>query len=410
MKRNLIARTCVLLAFCALSSWCNASARSEVRLEDEVTKEVDYEPGIHFLHQPWAELVSKAKAENKLIFIDFYTQWCGPCLNMAETVFTLPTVGAFYNNHFVCAKIDAEQGEGIELAKKYGVRSYPTYAFVDPATEKLVHRSGSRQTAEQFIRTGEGALNPKLRSFYLEEQYANGNRERKFLIDYINYEFSVYARNNVTRAFDELIQGGGKLTDKEVWEVYNRTISGLTPYLKEISSRYDEFCHLYGKKVVDAKLAKETTYGDLKEIEALCDFEGKDFNCEMIRINEAVRAQHFDEAIRRIDAMIANPNVDQQELINRLKYIARLSYYEREEIPQNWFNKCIEYLRYIAYNQADRDDAYIHQEYAAALEQVLQRIPNQGTGVPAFILAEPTHGKKAYSMRPDVLKPKPVKK
>lgn len=83
--------------------------------------------GINFLHgTTWAEAVAKAKAENKLIFIDFYTQWCGPCLNMAQTVFSLPTVGYYYNQTFINLKIDAEEGEGITLAKKYGVRSYPT--------------------------------------------------------------------------------------------------------------------------------------------------------------------------------------------------------------------------------------------------------------------------------------------
>ena len=98
--------------------------------------------GINFLHgTTWAEAVAKAKAENKLIFIDFYTQWCGPCLNMAQTVFSLPTVGYYYNQTFINLKIDAEEGEGITLAKKYGVRSYPTYAFIDPATEEIVHRS-----------------------------------------------------------------------------------------------------------------------------------------------------------------------------------------------------------------------------------------------------------------------------
>ena len=405
MKKNLIKGACLALAISMMpTSMMFAFEVPAFSGEEEQT--ANFDPGIHFRHKPWAELVAKAKAENKLIFIDFYTQWCGPCLNMAQTVFTLPVVGAFYNEHFICAKIDAEHGEGVELARKYGVRSYPTYIFVDPNTEEAVHRSSSRQTPGQFVATGKGALDPSLRSFYLEEQYAAGNRDRAFLINYINYEYSIYARNNVTAAFDELVKGGAKLTDSDVWEVYVSTISGMTPYLKEVSDRYAEFCNQFGKKAVDAKLAQETTYGDLKEIEALCDFEGKQFNIELIKVNDVIRAKNYDEAIRRIDALIANPQIDRQALIQRLKFMVRVNYYRSEEMPQKWFEKCVEYLRYIAYNQTDRDDASIHQEYADALEKLLQRLPAKD-GVPAALLSEPAHGKKEYSMRPDALKPKP---
>lgn len=367
-------------------------------------------PGINFSHQSWKEVVEKAKAENKLIFIDFYTQWCGPCLNMAQNVFTLPAIGAYYNSHFVCAKIDAENGEGVTLAKKYGIFSYPTYIFVDPTTEEAVHRSSSRQSPEQFLLTGENALNPQKRSFYLDEQYKQGNRERQLLEDYILYKNSVYARNDVNKAFDELIQSGAKLSDKDVWPIFCTCISGMTPYLKEVSAHYDTFCQAFGKKTVDEKLAKETTYGNLKEIEGLCSFAGKDFNCEMIRINEAIQNKQYDNAISRIDAMIANPTIDHQQLISRLKFIARLSYYRSEDIPQKWFNKCVEYLRYIAYNQTDRDDANIHQEYAVALEKMLVQVAKDGGKVPSFIISEPTQGKKEYSMRPAALKQKPRRK
>lgn len=365
--------------------------------------------GINFLHGlTWTEAVTKAKSENKLIFIDFYTQWCGPCMNMAQTVFSLPEVGYYYNNTFINLKIDAEDGEGITLAKKYGVRSYPTYAFIDPTTEEMVHRSSSRQSAEQFIQTGKDATIPEQRSFYLQEQYTNGNRERAFLINYINYNHSVYARNNVQIAFDELIKGGGKLTDADVWKVYVNTISGMTPYLKQVSDNYAEFCQRFGKKAVDAKLTKETAYGDLAKIEALCNYEGKDFNLKMIRINNCINEKKYVDAATRIDAMIADVNVDQQELISRLKFIARVSY-KADELPDSWFYKCVDYLRYIAYNQKDRDDAFIHQEYAAALEMVVRRMNNNKT-IPAYLIAPPTHGKTVYNMRPDALKAKPKRK
>lgn len=365
--------------------------------------------GINFLHGvTWAEAVTKAKTENKLIFIDFYTQWCGPCMNMAQTVFSLPTVGYYYNHTFVNLKIDAEEGEGITLAKKYGVHSYPTYAFIDPTTENIVHRSSSRQSAEQFIQTGKDATIPTQRSFYLQEQYAKGNRERAFLIDYIRYNHSIYARNNVQKAFEDLLKNGAKLTEPDIWEVYADNIPGITPYLRQVSDNYMDFCQRFGKKAVDAKLAKETTYTDLAAIEALCDYEGKDFNCKMIHINNSINEKKYDDAAARIDAMIADTNVNQQELISRLKFIARLSY-KTDEMPDAWFYKCVDYLRYIAYNQKERDDAFIHQEYASALEMVVRRM-NDKQVIPAYIIAPPTHGKTVYNMRPDALKAKPRRK
>lgn len=365
--------------------------------------------GIQFVHKPWKDIVAQAKAEKKLIFIDFYTQWCGPCYNMAQQVFSLPEVGYFYNQNFVNAKIDAEEEEGAMLAKKYGVRSYPTYAFVSPDTEEIVHRSGSRQSPEQFIATGQGALSPELRSFFLENEYNNGNRKPDFLIKYIQYENSVYARDQVKTAFDELINGGAKLTERPVWDLFVASISGITPYLKQVSDQYALFCQLYGKNEVDAKLAKETNYGDLQVIEKLCDFEGKSFNCEMIRIQSCLRDKDYPQAIAKIDALIANPAVKQQLLMERLKFIARLSYYQREEIPQQWFDKCIEYLQYIAYNQKERDDANIHHEYALALEEVIRRQKTK-EGVPPCLITPPSNGKKTYNLRPDDLKQKPTRK
>lgn len=364
---------------------------------------------IEMFHGTWAETVAKAKTEKRLIFIDFYTQWCGPCLVMAETVFNQPAIYTFYNSNFVCTKIDAEVGEGIELAKKYGISSFPTFLFIDPNSEEPLHRSSNLQSVAQFLSTGKAALDPTKRSYYLIENYNRGNRERQLLIDYIYYQSSIYQTKAVNTAFNELIAGGATLTDKEIWTLFCETITGVNnPYILQVSSKYGQFCELFGKKAVDEKLAKETVYGDIKVISSLCDFEGKTFNIRLIEILTSLNAKQYDQAINLIDAMIVDPKVDQQMFINRLRYFVRVTY-GSDQMPDKWFYKCLEYLRYIAYNIKDRKDEQAHQEYALSLEIAIKRAANNPQAL-RFLTEPPLYGKKEYSLRPDVLKAKPSSK
>ena len=53
--------------------------------------------GIQFDKGDWQEILAKAKEEDKLIFVDAYAAWCGPCKKMARDVFTKPEVGEFFN-------------------------------------------------------------------------------------------------------------------------------------------------------------------------------------------------------------------------------------------------------------------------------------------------------------------------
>ena len=39
-----------------------------------------FSQGIQFETGSWKEVLQKAKQENKLIFVDLYTTWCGPCI------------------------------------------------------------------------------------------------------------------------------------------------------------------------------------------------------------------------------------------------------------------------------------------------------------------------------------------
>lgn len=146
--------------------------------------------GIVFETGTWKEVVEKAKKLNKPIFIDVYTSWCGPCRVMAATTFMQPEIGAQYNDGFVNVKIDAEKGEGIDLAKKYEVKSYPTYLFVDPNDESLVGVGKSSMPTDVFADLGERMSNTyhKIKPVSLKEltaQFNKGNYDEAFLKKYI---------------------------------------------------------------------------------------------------------------------------------------------------------------------------------------------------------------------------------
>src|SRR6185503_10815231 len=98
-------------------------------------------------------LLARAKKEKKMIMVDAFTTWCGPCKWMAKNIFPNDTVAEFYNKNFINAKIDMEKGEGPDLAKKYEVGCYPTFLFID-GNGQLIHRQSGGGEVKSFIQLG----------------------------------------------------------------------------------------------------------------------------------------------------------------------------------------------------------------------------------------------------------------
>lgn len=136
---------------------------------------------IEFEHNvSWSQVKEIARKENKMIFLDAYTTWCGPCKWMSANVFTDKSVGDFYNERFVNYKLDMEKGEGPELAKKLGVNAYPTLIFLDKNGE-LVHRVVGSRDVDEFIGNGQNALDPDKQFYTLLKKYEAGERSKEFL-------------------------------------------------------------------------------------------------------------------------------------------------------------------------------------------------------------------------------------
>lgn len=378
-----------------------------------VATSVSTAQGIKFFKGSFDEAVALAKKEKKKIFIDFYTEWCGPCLSMAKTVFLMNDVGEVYNTNFINCKIDAEKGEGIELAKKYKVASYPSYIFVDPKSGEMIHRSGGNKPKEDFIADTEGALNPKLSSFYLEDIYKKGNYDKAFLISYIKQRKASGARDAAATMFDELMDKfGAKLTDREVWDLYLSCVTGWdNSHFKYVAANYEKFVELFGKKEVDEKLKSSTSYAPVKLFATLPNFEGRDLNLALIEFNASVRASDYEGAAIKMDNILSNNAFNKQDVVHTLSFAARINpKYDSETIPFSWILKKVEYLRYVAYNNSNRDEARAHFDYATGLEYLIKRSIAEKKEVPQYLFDAPKYGKQEYDMRPAELKQKPKRR
>ncbi|MDD4858467.1 MAG: thioredoxin family protein, partial [Candidatus Krumholzibacteria bacterium] len=102
-----------------------------------------------------------AAKDKKHVVIDFYTTWCRWCKVMDEKTFSDPDVKKYLAEHFVTIRIDAEnnnervvyqgrQYTSPELAKKFGVRGFPSLAYLDREGELVTVIPGF-VPAEKFL-------------------------------------------------------------------------------------------------------------------------------------------------------------------------------------------------------------------------------------------------------------------
>ncbi len=140
--------------------------------------------GIEFYHGTWEEALMKAKEEDKIIFVDAYTTWCGPCKRMASSTFPDPEVGNLFNQHFLSLKIDMEKEMGLEFRKKFPVSAYPTLYFID-FDEEVVKKTVGAKTPVDLIAMGESIISKYDKSSKYEAAYEEGDRSYKLVYDYV---------------------------------------------------------------------------------------------------------------------------------------------------------------------------------------------------------------------------------
>lgn len=254
--------------------------------------------GIQFEKTNFTDILAKAKKENKLIFLDAYASWCGPCKLMDKNIFTLKSVGDFYNGNFVNAKIDMEKGEGVALAKKYGVSAYPTYLFID-GDGKEVHRTLGYVEEPNFIQFAKDAMDPSKRLGALQKEYENGRKDLDFLKklgEMTMFADATFAGRVVDTYFTEKKKQNLDLDRDDVMIVMMAARSANPTALETYAKHKEAITKLVGEKSYTSFLNNQKVTAALNKA---YDKETKTYN-EALFIQEVSALMSKEDALKTI--------------------------------------------------------------------------------------------------------------
>ena len=191
-----------------------------------------YSQTVFMENESWNAVKSKAVKENRMIFMDCYTSWCGPCKGLAQNVFPQPKVGEFLNSNFVCCKYDMEKGEGIMLYKKYkdNIPGFPTMLVINPVDESIVHKVVGYTEPDALITALQDGLDGKTLAVF-QKRYEAGERSLELIKDYCKAFDVAYDQGTKEKVVRDYIESMplDSLMNKELLELY-------LPYLNDAYS------------------------------------------------------------------------------------------------------------------------------------------------------------------------------
>ena len=97
----------------------------------------DAADGIQFENGTFNTALYKAKTDKKLVFVDFYADWCSPCKIMAQTTFKDPEIAGYLHKNYVSYKVNIEDFDGIPIKSKYNIKVLPTLLILDETGKEV---------------------------------------------------------------------------------------------------------------------------------------------------------------------------------------------------------------------------------------------------------------------------------
>lgn len=214
--------------------------------------------GIRFEDISFKEALAKAKAEGKKVFIDCYTQTCGPCKYMMKNIFPLQECGDYFNPKFVSLTRDMDVGEGPKLGKKYKVGIYPTFLIINPDGTLFCKEMGAVRLNSNitFVEKIENAIQRATEINELEKKYNSGEKNTvlvRKLVDLLKVSDFQKADTVLNQYLSSL--SIEELCKDDTWNMFSSEINSPdSPVFRKLLANRAHFEKLLGKDRVEGKI------------------------------------------------------------------------------------------------------------------------------------------------------------
>lgn len=141
---------------------------------------------INFFKGSFEEAMKEAAKQNKLLFVDAYADWCGPCKLLSERIFPLPEVREYFNEKFISYQLDTDAPANKDIVTKLKIEQLPTLLFINTKGEVISSNVGVIEPYG-LIRMGKVALGEQKNGDELYKIYRkdkrNTDKQRDLLLD-----------------------------------------------------------------------------------------------------------------------------------------------------------------------------------------------------------------------------------
>lgn len=149
-----------------------------------------------------------ALATNKIIIVDFWATWCGPCKKMDKDTWSNDKVKLALED-FIFVKIDIDRER--EIASKYDVSSIPNVFFLDGNGVEINSFVGYKDADEIMKDLDNYAISTEMISLEMINQYKNPNYINSLKLLYKYFDFTLYADGELK---NDLLKVCGAYLDK----------------------------------------------------------------------------------------------------------------------------------------------------------------------------------------------------